>query len=278
MASLRNAIPRITHKERAAPKARKHLGLLEKKKDYIERARDFQKKVGRIKDLRKKAAQRNPDEFYYGMINSKTTKGVHEEARKDGTESMSHAEIRLLKDQDASYLRMKQAQDEKKAARLQQDLHLLMDAPVNKHTLFLESDAAAEKFDPAKHFDTDSKLAGRAYNRPRTGTIMPVAPNSASAAEAAESGRGSETLGAGAVGGIVSGPTSMKVLKKVMKQRDKAYRELAERLARAEKLKLLAARKETEKLVMGSKGSKRKVKDATGSAPAVYKWKRQRAK
>lgn len=270
MASLRNAIPRKTHKERAAPANRKHFGLLEKKKDYIERARDYQRKVKTIVDLKKKATERNPDEFYFGMLNSKTNRGVHEATRKTGNETLSHAEICLLKDQDLTYLRMKQKQDEKKAERLQENLHLLLDKPMNKHTVFLESESAAAAFDPAAHFDTEPKLAGRAYNRPRK-----------SAAAAREEGGGVSSEGGAppeASSGIVSGPANMKALKKTMKQRDKAYRELAERLSRAEKLKRLAARKDVERAVMSSKGSKRKVKDADNGAPALYKWKRQRAK
>jgi len=266
MASLRNAIPRITHKERAAPASRKHLGLLEKKKDYIERARDYQRKVKTIVDLKKKTAERNPDEFYYGMINSKTNRGVHEEQRKTGNETLSHSEICLLKDQDFTYLRMKQKQDEKKVERLQRDLHLLVDKPINKHTVFLESEAAAASFDPAVHFGTDPKLVGRAYNRPRKGTI---------AEDGSKEAVDGEML---TVSSVISGPGTMRALKKTMKQRDKAYSELAERLGRAEKLKRLAARKEVEKQVMNSKGRKRRVKDAEDGKPALYKWKRQRAK
>ena len=69
-ASLRNAVKRVTHKERAQPASRKKFGLLEKHKDYKERADDFHRKVKRINDLKKKAAVKNPDEFYFGMVNS----------------------------------------------------------------------------------------------------------------------------------------------------------------------------------------------------------------
>jgi len=49
MSSLQNAIKRRTHKERAQPAARSKFGLLEKHKDYVERARDFHKKENTIK-------------------------------------------------------------------------------------------------------------------------------------------------------------------------------------------------------------------------------------
>lgn len=38
MSSLRNAVKRVEHKERAQPASRRKLGLLEKHKDYGERA------------------------------------------------------------------------------------------------------------------------------------------------------------------------------------------------------------------------------------------------
>ena len=273
MASLRNAIPRKAHKERAQPAERRHLGLLEKKKDYIERARDFQRKIGKIKDLKVKASEKNPDEFYFGMLGSSTKGGVHQEKRKDGLDHLSHAEIRLMKDQDLTYLNMKQSVDARKAERLQKGLHLLLDKPLNKHKIFVDSEEAAERFDPAEHFETDQKLAGRAYNRPRKRTL---AGEDTGAADHSALGLGAAA--GSTVGGIVAGPANMKGLKKLMKQREGSYRELAERMARADKLKRIMAHKQLEKTLMSSKGKKRKVKDAEGGAPAVYKWKRQRAK
>lgn len=47
-------------------------GLLEKHKDYVLRARDFQRKQATLKQLRSKAAMRNPDEFYFAMQKSRT--------------------------------------------------------------------------------------------------------------------------------------------------------------------------------------------------------------
>ena len=270
-------MPRKAHKERSQPSSRKHLGLLEKKKDYIERARDFQRKVGRIKDLKKKVLEKNPDEFYYGMLKASTKGGVHEAKRDDGMDTLSHAEIRLMKDQDLTYLHMKQSVDERRAGKLQKDLHLMLDKPMNKHKIFVASQRDAAAFDPAAHFDTDAKLTGRAFNRPRKAALEGRSDDEGVGGRDGDAGfAGSE--GGGKSGGVVSGAHTMKQLKKVMKQRDKSYAELAQRLARATKLKRLANRKEVQKQVMNSKGAKRKVKDAEGGKPAVYKWKRQRAK
>ena len=44
---------------------------------------------------------RNPDEFYFGMIKSKTKKGVHVVQRN---EHYSHELLQLLKTQDQNYI------------------------------------------------------------------------------------------------------------------------------------------------------------------------------
>lgn len=56
---------------------RKKLGLLEKHKDYVERARDYHRKEDALNVLRNKARDRNPDEFYFKMVNTETRNGVH---------------------------------------------------------------------------------------------------------------------------------------------------------------------------------------------------------
>ena len=109
--TYRNGIRRREHKERAQPTARAHLGLLEKHKDYVKRAKNFHEKEARIKNLRYKAENRNPDEFYFKMYNEKTKGGVHD--AKNANADMSADELKLLKSQDRSYLRTVRRKEER---------------------------------------------------------------------------------------------------------------------------------------------------------------------
>lgn len=72
MSSLRNSLHRPSHKERSQLSHRAKLGILEKHSDYVLRARDYHSKRDRIKRLKQKVADRNKDEFYFGMVRQKT--------------------------------------------------------------------------------------------------------------------------------------------------------------------------------------------------------------
>lgn len=102
---------RRNHRERAQPLNRQKLGLLEKHKDYVHRARDYKSKKERISKLREKAAFRNKDEFYWGMVKGKTRGGVAIADR--GNEALSTDVVKLLKSQDVGYIKTQISQDEK---------------------------------------------------------------------------------------------------------------------------------------------------------------------
>lgn len=70
------------HRERRQPEHRRKMGYLEKKQDYKKRALDHHTKAERIKKLKAKALQRNPNEFHFHMINSRVVDGVHYDIRK----------------------------------------------------------------------------------------------------------------------------------------------------------------------------------------------------
>ncbi|KAL8713419.1 MAG: hypothetical protein Q9220_002618 [cf. Caloplaca sp. 1 TL-2023] len=101
---MRNAVQRRNHKERAQPVQREKWGVLEKHKDYSLRAKDYNEKRKRLKILREKAAERNPDEFSYGMLSS-TTDRHGRKIQDRGNPTLSQDAIELLKTQDAGYLK-----------------------------------------------------------------------------------------------------------------------------------------------------------------------------
>eukprot|EP00250_Pteridium_aquilinum_P006145 c16119_g1_i1 orf=236-934(+) len=146
MSSLRNAVRRREHKERSQPSVRQKYGLLEKHKDYVLRARDFHRKEDAIKKLKEKAATRNPDEFYFKMINSKTIDGVHRPQTTD--QKYTQEELLLMKTQDIGYVLCKAQSEQKKVERLQAALHSFDQAPVNKHMYFAENGEAAREMRP----------------------------------------------------------------------------------------------------------------------------------
>lgn len=114
MSSIRNAVQRRVHRERAQPLERSKLGLLEKHKDYSLRAKDFNKKKAQLRALRAKAADRNEDEFYFGMMSRKgpgdrLSKGKSWTGTVDGDRGTGKVldmdTVRLLKTQDVGYVR-----------------------------------------------------------------------------------------------------------------------------------------------------------------------------
>ncbi|KAJ2057155.1 hypothetical protein GGI17_005807 [Coemansia sp. S146] len=245
VSSLRKFAPRREHKERGQISSRKKLGFLEKHKDYVLRARDYNEKQRQLKRLRERASTRNPDEFYFNMERSQMQDGVHVEDRKQALP----ADIQKLMDtQDVTYVKMQRDINKKKIEKLQQDLHIVEDDDSVRHTVFVDDKQMVKEFDAAKHFGTTEEFVGRKHNRPREEDL-----------ETAEIVRPSENH-----------------LKRAVKVRETRLVELRDRLVRADQLQ----RAESEMLLrraLKEKGRKKKVgKDRLGLA--VYKWKAERKK
>lgn len=143
---MRNAVQRRNHKERAQPLERQKWGLLEKKKDYSKRAKDHNEKKRKLGLLKAKAADRNEDEFYFGMMNSTTKNGVKVAKRGadnagGGGKSLSMDVVKLMKTQDVAYLRTVLQSTRKEIARLEQevvagDKGVKMDVNAKRKTVF----------------------------------------------------------------------------------------------------------------------------------------------
>ena len=134
---------RKEYRERGQPSHRKHLGFLEKHKDYIERASSYKKKVAQLKILEEKARNRNPDEFYYKMVKTKLRDGQHiiDQPKEEYTDE----ELKIMKTQDMKYIQMKLAIENKKIEKLEPFIKLKNDEYVNKcntHIVFVDKDEA----------------------------------------------------------------------------------------------------------------------------------------
>ncbi|KAK9764669.1 hypothetical protein K7432_007656 [Basidiobolus ranarum] len=231
MSSLRNSVHRRTHRERSQPGARTKLGLLEKHKDYVLRAKDYHSKQNRLKGLREKAYFKNPDEFYYKMINTKTKKGVHIAERN---EQFTAEFLKLLKTQDVNYVTHLRDISKKKLGKIKEGLHFLEEEgeedmedeeestpkPTN-HVIFVDDEEEVKNFDVAKHFDTLPELMNRKFNRPRLNTLNTEIPK--------------------------ENPLEDK---KIRKARENKYKELSSRLDREEKLAKLEHEFNTQKALM----------------------------
>ncbi|GLH06212.1 Probable U3 small nucleolar RNA-associated protein 11 [Gryllus bimaculatus] len=240
---------RRIHQERHQPESRAHLGLLEKHKDYKERAKNFQNKKNTILALKRKALDRNPDEFYFHMINSKVEDGVHHELDKE--DEHTPEQISLMQTQDLRYVRMKRTIESKKISKMQSQLHLIdvANKTENKHIFFVDSTKEAKQFDVATHLDTHPSLLKRRTNRLKTSTLQQLSlPN-------------------------VTKPE----LERAAMSRDNAYRELSRRIEREKQLQVIEEKLAIKRYLQNKKEmAPERVKPATKSAPPVYKWQYDR--
>ncbi|OAD77393.1 hypothetical protein PHYBLDRAFT_16799 [Phycomyces blakesleeanus NRRL 1555(-)] len=240
--TLRNSVQRRNHKERGQLAGRQHFGLLEKKKDYKLRAKDYHSKQNRLKALRDKALFRNPDEFYFKMINSKTKGGVH---IKERNEQLPHEMIQLMKSQDKNYIKLQRDISKKVSTKT-----LAVKKKTN-HIVFVDSEKQVKQFDPAKHLDTFPELVNRKFNRPRIDTLRKT--TFANLEDKKE--------------------IKVSLLKR---EREKKYMELASRSKREEELARVERELQIQKALQ-QKGKKTKV-GVDKHGLAVYKWAAQRKK
>lgn len=238
-----------THRERHQPQARQHLGILEKKKDYVVRARDFHEKQETLKLLRKRVLNKNPDEFNFHMINSKLKDGVHKEKPK--LDKHTPEQLQLMETQDLKYVAYKRNIESKKINKLQSQLHMIDAANEigNKHIFFAEDDDEAKTMDIVERLDTHPALLTRRTNRPRLSKLKDL--------KVPQIGKHARL--------------------KVEKEKLKAYKELQKRIEREKALTIVQQKLEMERALKDTKVTKPKMlKKATADNAPIYKWKYER--
>lgn len=254
MSSMRNLnkARARSHKERSQPQHREHLGSLEKKKDYKLRAENYQRKQNTLKSLKRKALDRNPDEFYFKMVKTQKVDGVHEK-RESSEPVHTDAEIKLMYSQDQRYVTMKRTSELKKIEKLKSSLHLLDsdEKPKNKHIVFVDSKKEAKEFDAAKYFNTHPSLVNRTYNRPTTEMLKK---------------------------GFHNDNMDEATLQEIADEKKKKYKQLKKRIEREKELHIISQKMDVKKHLLDKKAKKLKMKDETRESPAQYRWvfKRQR--
>ncbi|XP_051157289.1 probable U3 small nucleolar RNA-associated protein 11 [Leptopilina boulardi] len=238
-----------THRERHQPELRKHLGLLEKKKDYIARANNYHEKQDKLKLLRKRVLNKNPDEFFFHMINSRIENGIHRE--KDKLDVHTPEQLLLMETQDLKYVAYKRNMEAKKIEKLQGQLHFLdvSNNTKNKHTFFVDKEEKLKHFDFAKKFDTHPALLSRKINRPRISNL--------------------ETMKLPEI--------DEDTLLKIEQQKHMAYKELDKRIERERQLSIVQQKLEMQRALKDKKVMQPKqVRPGTKEAPPIYKWKFER--
>jgi U3 small nucleolar RNA-associated protein 11 len=284
--SLRNSLHRRNHKERSQLPHRAKFGILEKHKDYVQRARDYHSKQDRITRLRQKAADRNKDEFYFGMIKERTVQGVHVKDR--GNVSMPMDMVKLLKTQDEGYVRTMRANGIKKIERIKSQLTALANliAPQDDNIQDDGEDALDEtdlktlreagvippetkRRPPPRHIifaenDTEAKQLSqrRSSNQVKTTTEADVEQAEVDlgwkTVESASSRRRRKNKSsAGASTDIVEGGEETRQLN--VQNRKRLLKELAARLKRDTQLRCTQRELEMQRLLAG-KGGRRKLR------------------
>ncbi|KAF7717187.1 Uncharacterized protein PECH_004040 [Penicillium ucsense] len=161
MSSMRNAVQRRQHRERGQLEGREKWGILEKHKDYSLRAKDYNEKKAKLKRLQEKAKDRNPEEFYFGMVGKKNAqqgkhgRGVGVSRDSAAARGLSHDAIKLLKTQDQNYLRTVGERIRRQIERLEHDVQLQegMNKALGVKSKKNDQDGNADDVDDLADFD-----------------------------------------------------------------------------------------------------------------------------
>lgn len=139
-----------------SPRASVSHPILTAMQDYKLRAADHRQKKQKLKILSEKARDRNPDEFSFKMMSSSVDSKGRKVADR-GNEALSMDVVKLLKTQDAAYIRTMLQQVRRERQKLEerlvledQEVRALRDGSeerMGKHRVFVENEEEQEEFD-----------------------------------------------------------------------------------------------------------------------------------
>ncbi|KAF7457469.1 U3 small nucleolar RNA-associated protein 11 [Cryptosporidium felis] len=171
MSSLKHSVHRRVHLERATPVDRLRFGILERKKDYKVRAKRYHEKENLFRSLSEKARTRNPEEFDFGMVNSKLVNGRYKKMdSKPSNGDLTSVEKKLAESQNLNYVNFRKSIDDKKIERLEKELSLFGQSVKRNHILFdPDDDTATNQIPQGRNSDTlrtktDSRIPVNANN------------------------------------------------------------------------------------------------------------------
>uniref|UniRef100_A0A673HH59 U3 small nucleolar RNA-associated protein 11 n=1 Tax=Sinocyclocheilus rhinocerous TaxID=307959 RepID=A0A673HH59_9TELE len=121
---------------------------------------DYHWKQKTLTAFRKKAMDKNPDEFHFKMIHNQLKDGVHMIKPKE--ETMTEEQKKVTRTQDIRYVEMKRLSQMKVGMKF--ELHVLDvdEEKKNKHVFYVDSKKKeVEGFDLATHLNTVPELLGR---------------------------------------------------------------------------------------------------------------------
>ncbi|CAI2731283.1 unnamed protein product [Schistosoma spindalis] len=240
-ASFKNVQKRLSkiHKERPQPQRRHHLGILPKKQDFRLRAKDKESKSAKIKELRSKALDKNTDEFYFNMCNSRfdMEKG---HIPLDVEKSYLDSDIKSSFYKNVTHLQYELQKEMSKIHQLESKTHLLQSESQNhrskktpKHIVFAETYGEMVELHHkyAEKLQVDETIFGEVSS-------------------------------------------SDPYVEDIYAQRFNAYKELSEHLERAKQLKYLLRQHEAKKSLMANltKRAYKTIFKGSKMAPPVYEF------